>query len=424
MEKEPSKQYNITTELSAVVPPDGGRGWWVVFGSFCGLFAIYGVNYSWGVFLNAYNKQIYVGEMTQLSWIGSICIGFFFIIGPINDWVTRKLGYTIMLKIATIVCPFALMMASITHEIWQLYLTQGLLMGCGASFVWFSCIPACQQWFDKKRGMAIGLAMLGSGVGGLVMSNITQAVLLSLGYRWALRILGFVCFVFLGIATLLVKPLPNRQMNLNQDMTVPMWKKQRALLCRLDFNLLLSIAFITTFGYLVPSFLLPSYASYLGLNPWVGTNLSAILSAINAVSKILLGYTSDRVGRLNTFCVCTFMAGIMCLAIWTNATTEPTIWVFATLYGLFGGGYLTMLAAIVPQIAGYHAISEANGLVYFMNLPGYLVGTPIASAIIHTTVPVHYPYAAIYAGLLMSVGGLLAFALRVLQVGWYWRIKV
>ncbi|CAO3640769.1 unnamed protein product [Cunninghamella echinulata] len=361
-----------------------------------------------------------------MDWIYLYC--FFFITGPFNDWITRKLGYTLMLSISTILCPLSLMLASISHSIWQLYLTQGLLFGIGASFTWFSCIPAVQQWFSKKRGIAIGLAMFGSGIGGLVMSNITQAVISSsLGYRWALRILGFICLIFLFIATLLVKPFDGyRDPNIKD--TTPMIKKQLRLLKSVEFNLLLSVAFITTFGYLVPSFLLPSYADYLGLNPWIGTNLSAILSGINSISKLIVGWTGDRLGRLNTFVICTFLCGIMSLAIWTNAKTEASIWVFSVFYGLFGGGYLTMLAAIVPQIGGYEHISEANGLMYFLNLPGYLVGTPIASAIINvsksTTGVVHYEYAAIWAGLLMSVGGILAFILRIYKVGWSWKIKV
>jgi hypothetical protein len=81
----------------------------------------YGVNYSWGLFLRNYNQYVYVGQMTQLSWIGSICIALFFIIGPINEWVVRKLGYTKMLAIATILCPLALMLASISHEVIKLY---------------------------------------------------------------------------------------------------------------------------------------------------------------------------------------------------------------------------------------------------------------------------------------------------------------
>jgi hypothetical protein len=77
----------------------------------------YGVNYSWGTFLRNYNQNVYVGEMTKLSWIGSICIALYFIIGPINEWVVRKLGYTKMLAFATIMCPLALMLASISHEV-------------------------------------------------------------------------------------------------------------------------------------------------------------------------------------------------------------------------------------------------------------------------------------------------------------------
>ncbi|CAO3619788.1 unnamed protein product [Cunninghamella blakesleeana] len=362
--------------------------------------------------------------MTKLSWIGSICIAFFFMTGPFNAWITRKLGYTAMLSISTILCPLALMLASISNAIWQLYLTQGLLFGIGASFTWFSCIPAVQQWFSEKRGMAIGLAMFGSGVGGLIMSNITQAIISSsLGYRWALRILGFICFFFLIIATLLVKPFPGYRDSNLKDQT-PMIKKQLNLLKSTEFNLLLSVAFITTFGYLVPSFLLPSYADSLGLNPWVGTNLSAILSAINSVSKLIAGYTGDRIGRVNTFAICTFLCGVMSLVIWTNAKNEASIWVFSVLFGLFGGGHLTMLAAIVPQIGGYERISEANGLMYFFNLWGYLVGTPIASAIINVSTPPNYQYAAIWAGLLMCVGGILAFALRIVKVGWSWKVKV
>lgn len=55
--------------------------------------------------------------MTQLSWIGSICIALFFIIGPINEWVVYHLGYTKMLCIASILCPLSLMLASISHQV-------------------------------------------------------------------------------------------------------------------------------------------------------------------------------------------------------------------------------------------------------------------------------------------------------------------
>lgn len=162
----------------------------------------------------------------------------------------------------------------------------------------------------------------------------------------------------------------------------------------------------------------------MNLNPWVGTNLSAIMSAINAVSKLANGFTSDRIGRINGLFICTFLAGVMSLAIWTNARTEATIWVFAVLYGFFGGGYLTLFPASLPQVAGYDNITAANGLLYFTNTFGYLFGTPIASAIINRTTPPNYTYAAVWGGLLMVVGGLFCLALRVMRAGWNPMVKV
>ncbi|KAG1049537.1 hypothetical protein G6F46_001798 [Rhizopus delemar] len=387
--------------------PNGGTSaWLVIFGCFCGMFAIYGVNYSWGLFLRHYNQSIYINQMTQLSWIGSICIALFFIIGPINEWVVYHLGYTKMLCIASILCPLSLMLASISHQIWHLYLTQGVMFGLGASFVWFPCISAPQEWFSSRRGLAIGITMCGSGIGGLVMSNINQAVILALDYRWALRISGFISFFFLILATVFVKSPRRRSEQEKQTIN----------------DMLLG--FITTFGYLVPSFLLPSFAKSLNLSPWIGTNLSAIMSAINAVSKLANGFVSDRVGRVNGLFICTFLAGIFSLSIWTTAHSEASIWVFAVLYGFFGAGYLTLFPASLPQIAGYENITAANGLLYFTNTFGYLFGTPIASAIINRTSPPNYAYAAVWGGLLMTVGGVFCFILRVMRAGFNPWIKV
>lgn len=146
--------------------------------------------------------------------------------------------------------------------------------------------------------------------------------------------------------------------------------------------------------------------------------MSAILSAINAVSKLVNGFTSDRIGRINGLFICTFLAGLMSLIIWTYARTEAAIWVFAVLYGFFGGGYLTLFPASLPQVAGFENIAAANGLLYFTNTFGYLFGTPIASAIINTTTPANYTYAAVWGGVLMVVGGFFCLALRVLRAGW------
>lgn len=124
------------------------------------------------------------------------------------------------------------------------------MFGLGASFVWFPCISAPQEWFSSRRGLAIGLTMCGSGVGGLIMSNISQAVILALDYRWALRISGFITFFFLVLATIFVRT-PYRKKKEEEKSVKNMLLRQKELLKNFQFDILLLVGFITTFGYLV-----------------------------------------------------------------------------------------------------------------------------------------------------------------------------
>lgn len=102
------------------------------------------------------------------------------------------------------------------------------------------------------------------------------------------------------------------------------------------------------------------------MNPWIGSNLSAILSGLMIVGKISSGYLSDYVGRANVTFICILMTGVMCLAVWLTATTAASVWAFAALFGLFGGGYMTMLPAVLAQVVGLEEIEPSNGLVWFL----------------------------------------------------------
>ncbi|EPB82209.1 hypothetical protein HMPREF1544_11053 [Mucor circinelloides 1006PhL] len=407
-----------TQEYVLKQPPDGGRAWLVLFGCFCGLFCTQGYNYVWGIFLNYYNRHVFPDQMTALSWIGSLWLALANIVGPFYSWFAVKVGYKWMLIAALVLWSLGIMMASIATEIWHLYLTQGVLMGVGASLVWFPCVSAAQQWFSKRRGLSVGIAISGSGFGGLILSNVIQAVIDHLGYQWALRIVGFISFVLLIIAACTVRPLNTP---LNTEIKILDLRPFR----NFQFALLFAIQFIGNFAFNVPSSFLPAYADYLGLDPWIGTNMSAIISGVMIVGKISSGLISDYVGRANMTFITTTMTGVMCLAVWLTVTNPAGIWAFAAMFGYFGGGYLVMVPALLGQVVGMEDIESANGLLFFAWFFGGLFGSPICAALIndasgHPT----YDHAIIFGGVLMVFAGLLAWAVRVMRAGWKPFVKV
>ncbi|KAI7899873.1 major facilitator superfamily domain-containing protein [Cokeromyces recurvatus] len=377
-----------------------------------------GYNYVWGIFLNYYNKYIFPDQMTALSWIGSLWLALANIVGPFYSWFAVKVGYKWMLITAVVLWSLGIMLASIATQIWHLYLTQGVLMGIGASLVWFPCVSAAQQWFSKRRGLSVGIAISGSGFGGLILSNVIQAIIDNLGYQWALRIVGFISFVLLSISVFTVRPL-----NPPQKSDIKIFNLQPFR--NIQFNLLFAIQFIGNFAFNVPSSFLPAYADYLGLDPWIGTNMSAIISGVMIVGKISSGFISDFVGRANMTFITTTLTGVMCLAVWLVVTTPAGIWAFAAMFGYFGGGYLVMVPALLGQVIGMDDIEAANGLLFFAWFFGGLFGSPICSALIndasgHPT----YNYAIIFGGVLMVFAGLLAWVVRVIRGGWNPFIKV
>lgn len=115
--------------------------------------------------------------------------------------------------------------------------------GFAASLTWFSCMRGPQQWFSKRRGLAVGITMSASGIGGLCFSNILQAAIESVGHAWALRILGFMQLVLVGIAAAACLRLCPPQKN------VPLVDYQD--LKNKPFLLLLFIHFIGNFAFYV-----------------------------------------------------------------------------------------------------------------------------------------------------------------------------
>ncbi|CDH58087.1 monocarboxylate transporter [Lichtheimia corymbifera JMRC:FSU:9682] len=393
-----------STHKSMIEPPDGGRSWLVLAGCWCGLF-------STGTFLRYYNEDVFPNQMTALSWIGSLWLAMSVILGPFFNYLVARVGYRWLLGTATILCCLASMMASLATEIWHLYITQGAMAGLGASLVWFPCVSAAQQWFSKRRGLSVGIALSGSGCGGLVFSNLVQAVSDSLDYRWALRIMGFIILALLTFSTCVVRPL-----NL-PDKHVPIINLKPFK--NFQFCLLFIVQFITNFAFNIPSSFLPSYASEIGAKPMVSANMGAIMSGVMVIGKIGSGLSSDYIGRANVTALVILISGILCLALWLNAYTEPAVWAFGILFGIFGGGYMAMVPALLAQVVGLEEIEAANGLLFFAWLVGGIFGSPIASDLIDENSPdgPHYDRAIIFGGVMMIGSGLIALTVRVLRGG-------
>ncbi|KAG0371936.1 hypothetical protein BGX24_000966, partial [Mortierella sp. AD032] len=197
---------NATFE-DGVVMESGFRGYLVVFGGFLTILAAIGYVSIYGIFQASYEKSF--GERgytpSAVSFVGSLAVGFQFGFSIIAGPVMNRYGHKVVLWSGCIIGSLGLLLASWCSELWQLYLTQGVMFGIGASLLNLAATAIPPLWYDKHRGLAMGVCFAGAGIGGLVLGFIIPALINSVGIYWTLRIYAIFHFVCTAFAALVMR---------------------------------------------------------------------------------------------------------------------------------------------------------------------------------------------------------------------------
>jgi len=275
---------------------------------------VWGIIATFGVFLAFYlDNDVFPGATDiDYAFIGGLNFSVAMLMAPVATYTCRRWHFKWTLGVGVTLLGGGFIAASFAKQIWQLFLSQGLIVGMGAGLIYVPSLPIISQWFGKRRALANGITSAGSGVGGLAMSFAIQAMIEDLGISWALRITGIVVFAVNFPATMILRTrdgyvMPNRKMF------------DLVLLRRYDVFLLLSWAFIMMFGYITLTYSLSAYGRAIGLSASSASYQTAFMNLGIAIGRPLTGLLSDRFGRIEVPGFITFLTGILCFAWWIPA---------------------------------------------------------------------------------------------------------
>ncbi len=136
-----------------------------------------------GISLAQYNVSNAIS--TVVSVVGSLVIGH----------VADKVSGRVLGSLTVIATSAVLAGMSFVGELWQVYVLFAV-SGCFAvasTRLLISLVTA--NWFTAKRGLAISIALSGSGFGGAILSPIVSSLIVSVGWRSAFLVLAAVCMV-------------------------------------------------------------------------------------------------------------------------------------------------------------------------------------------------------------------------------------
>lgn len=264
------------------------------------------------------------------------------LIAPFVTIITRRIGIHRVMITGLVFESGGFIAASFATRIWQLHISQRVLIGCGIGCLYIPSLPILSQWFIRRRSLANGISAAGSGVGGAAFAWGTEAIIGRFSISWALRITGTIVFVANLAAVAIIR---------DRNDTIQPYQLgfDTKLLRRYDVLLLLAWAFISMLGYIVLLFSLADFALSIGLSRARATDVIGLLNVGTAVGRPVIGIFSDRWSRIDTAGVLTMLCGLSCFVLWLPAVSFGLTVFFAILCGaIVGVFWMVSYFPIIP----------------------------------------------------------------------------
>lgn len=279
--------------------------WWHVVGGLSMNLAL-GSLYAWSVFVAPLEKE-FGWKRAQTSMAFTIAVVVFaitFILaGRLQDmfgpfWVSITGGLLVSL---------GFFLSAYTTSLNYLFICFGAIGGLGNGFGYATPIPVMAKWFPDKRGLAVGLAVAGYGGGSAIFGPLAGNYLIpTYGWRATFQILGVIFLVMTMVGAFLLKnppalykpagwtPAPAAK----SAATTYEFTPGEAIRTPTMWFMWVAYALGTSAGLMVISQLVP-FARSKGVPLALATTGIFIGAAGNAAGRILSGWISDAIGRLN-----------------------------------------------------------------------------------------------------------------------------
>ncbi|VDK51790.1 unnamed protein product, partial [Anisakis simplex] len=183
-------------------PLDGGYGWVIVFASFCIHFICDGISFSFGIMFPEI-QQYFKATKTMSGVVGSIFLSIPLLSGPLAAVLTDIYDCRMMTFVGGVVAASGSFLSFFAFDITHFMLTFAIITGIGLSFCYNTAIVAVTYYFQKKRALATGIAVCGSGVGTFVFAPIIEVLFNKFGWRITLIFIGFLLLLLVGCAAIM-----------------------------------------------------------------------------------------------------------------------------------------------------------------------------------------------------------------------------
>jgi len=390
-------------------------GWVIVGTALVSMAFWFGIRSSFSIF--------YVALLEDFKWnraesagVQSMALIIYTVLAPIIGGLIDRFGPRRVIVPGILVLTIGLVLCSLVGTLPQFYLFYGVIMGAGVtciSIVSYSAILG--HWFEKKRGLASGIAVSGMGLGTFLFVPLSQYFIGLWGWRLAFVILGVLVLIVLlplNGAFLRHKPqelglLPDgldmvqssdqknskeeRKGYVENDWTLRRVLRERSFWAFTLFPFLVVIGIYTILVHHV------KFLVDIGIDKMTAAFIFGFIGVISSCFRILWGWLSDHVGREKTYTMgVIFMClGVVSLLFIDTRDEKWLVYAFFTFFGIGWGVTAPIFMAAAADLFKGRIFGLIYGIVEACIGVGGALGSWIGGYVFDTTQS--YQWAFIFA---------------------------
>ncbi|KAF9465927.1 major facilitator superfamily domain-containing protein [Collybia nuda] len=382
-----SQQPEIHATQAATAPqfPEGGvKAWLTVIGGSIVTFCTFGVVQSFGVYQDYYTR-VSLKEHTPsaISFIGSMQVFFVFAIGlPAGRLFDAGYFHHCVVG-GSFIYLLSIFMLSLTqpHHYYQTFLAQGIGMGLGMGLMFLPALTVTSHYFRARRSLAMGVVIAGSSIGGCVYPALLNNIFnTTSGFATGVRAVAFMDLGLLIIANSIMRTrLPPKPKETNNRSTL------KEVLIDVPYLIFVLGSFMLFWGVFEEAlFYLQLYAAKHSVSQTMVKYAITIMNASSIFGRTVPNFLADIYGPLNIIIPSSAISAALVFAMF-GATSTAGVIIFATFYGFFSGGAISVVTPAAGSFvthADHSDLGTRIGILSFILAFALLTGNPIAGALL------------------------------------------
>jgi MFS family permease len=392
--------------LNSTKRPKVFYGYWILLVAFLCLFIPTGCGY--------FIFSLFIRPLqADMGWSRAMIMMAFSILllvtggtSPLAGRLVDRYGPKRVICAGAPVMSLGFIMLSTTNSPWQFYLGYAIVgIGTAASSQ-VAASTMVLNWFNKKRGMAIGIMSTGIGAAGFVFAPLVGSYLIpGFGWRATYLVLAVITVASLLPAALLIVKTRPSDIGLYPDGIEPAGPSiSGAILSSASSGIPPKAALATrVFWLLVISYLVGGFSSVgviqsqvphledIGFPAATAVMILSVHGMTSAIGKFAFGWFCDR---LPAKYVCAIGLGLQAIGIllllnMSTSTSPVLLWLYALLFGFSLGSWLPTMSILTGISFGLRSYGTIFGILSFFQCVGVSAGPLIAGHIFDITGSYH-----------------------------------